>query len=147
MISRLHSNITGTVQFIQETKESNVTIIAKFSGLTPGQHGFHIHGNPVTTDCDSTGGHYNPRNITHGAWDANARHVGDMQALIANANGEASFTYSDPVIKLEDAANSILGRAIVIHANADDFGLGGNDASTKTGNAGARLVCANITLF
>ena len=35
--------------------------------------------------------------------------------------------------------DEILGRAFIVHAGEDDLGLGGDDESTKTGNAGARI--------
>ena len=66
-------------------------------------------------------------------------------ALQADSDRVATLYYEDPILKL-DGNDSIIGRAIVIHALADDLGLGGNENSTKTGNAGGRLLCANITL-
>lgn len=41
---------------------------------------------------------------------------------------------------------SIVGRAIVVHAGEDDLGLGNNDGSLKTGNAGGRVACCTIYL-
>ena len=40
----------------------------------------------------------------------------------------------------------IVGRAMVIHALEDDLGLGGDEESKKTGNAGARVGCGLIVL-
>lgn len=34
----------------------------------------------------------------------------------------------------------------MVHAKVDDFGLGGDEGSTKTGNAGARVACGVIDL-
>jgi Cu-Zn family superoxide dismutase len=82
--------------------------------------------------------------VTHGSWNAQTRHVGDMMPLNVGADGTTSLSYVDPILKL-DGDTSIVGRAVFIHAKADDFGLGGDVNSTKTGNAGARLVCATIT--
>jgi superoxide dismutase, Cu-Zn family len=39
---------------------------------------------------------------------------------------------------------SIVGRALVIHADPDDLGLGGVELSKTTGNAGARSACGVI---
>lgn len=38
----------------------------------------------------------------------------------------------------------IIGRAIVVHADEDDLGLGGAADSLTTGNAGARVACCTI---
>ena len=40
----------------------------------------------------------------------------------------------------------IVGRSMVIHADEDDLGLGGNAGSLATGNAGERLACGIIDL-
>ena len=39
---------------------------------------------------------------------------------------------------------SIIGRAIVVHEGIDDLGLGGNEGSKTTGNAGGRVGCGVI---
>ena len=43
-------------------------------------------------------------------------------------------------------ATEVLLRAIVIHADEDDLGKGGDEESLKTGNAGDRVGCGVIRL-
>lgn len=56
------------------------------------------------------------------------------------------FIY-DKLITLKDgAANSVAGRAVVVHKGEDDLGLGGDESSLKTGNAGGRAACGIIEM-
>jgi Cu-Zn family superoxide dismutase len=40
--------------------------------------------------------------------------------------------------------NSVIGRAIVLHALPDDLGLQNNNGSLTTGNSGGRIGCGDI---
>ena len=50
----------------------------------------------------------------------------------------------DDCIKLRGTKANIIGRGLIIHADEDDCGNGGNAESLKTGNAGKRIACAVI---
>ena len=50
---------------------------------------------------------------------------------------------TDRLLKL-NGPHSIVGRAIVVHADVDDLGVGGHELSKTTGNAGGRIGCAVI---
>eukprot|EP00794_Sanderia_malayensis_P006158 gene6158-6865_t len=111
-------------------------------------HGFHVHqnGDIYTKGCSSTGGHYNPFGTKHGSPNAKVRHVGDLGNVRADQNGRVKLVRVDKLAKL-DGANSIAGRAFVVHAGVDDLGLGVGKArkgSLKTGNAGGRVACGII---
>lgn len=80
----------------------------------------------------STGGHYNPDKLHHGARDASVRHVGDLGNVAADDNGVVSTSYSDNVITLF-GHRSIIGRAVVVHAAEDDLGRTDHPDSSKTG--------------
>ncbi|MGI4938702.1 MAG: superoxide dismutase family protein [Janthinobacterium lividum] len=138
------SNVSGTVTFVQRNGE--VLVDARIKGLTPGPHGFHIHevGDCSAPDASSAGGHYNPTRMAHGAPDAAVHHGGDFGNLVADANGESSLSIGLPLTignmaKAGDSA-SIIGRAVVVHADADDL------VSQPAGNSGKRLACGVIAL-
>ena len=87
--------------------------------------------------------HFNPFNKNHGCPGMSERHVGDLGNLVSDIFGNANYTFYDNVIKLNGIAN-IIGRGLIIHADQDDCGNGGNKESLKTGNAGKRIACAVI---
>jgi superoxide dismutase, Cu-Zn family len=127
----------GTVIFQREGV--CIRIIADFVGLTPGEHGFHIHefGDCSASDASSAGGHFNPGHEPHGSPFSEIRHVGDLGNVVADAEGRAHFERLDTQIQFEGPA-SILGRSVVLHDRPDDF------QSQPAGNSGARVACGVI---
>ena len=139
-----HSDaVKGTILLMQAPNTATL-IKGTVTGLEPGLHGFHIHEfGDMTDGCKSMGGHYNPDNVTHG--DLDKGHVGDLENVVADKNGVAEFTIKAKRVDLI-GERSVIGRAIVIHSDPDDLGMGGDDESLKTGNAGERLACGVIAL-
>ncbi|KAI5716879.1 hypothetical protein M8J76_013884 [Diaphorina citri] len=137
-------DVKGTVLFLQPKPQGPVLISGNITGLTPGDHGFHIHEKgDISQGCASMGPHYNPFNYPHGAPTDPDRHAGDLGSITADKNGFVSLQISDHVLSL-DGPLTILGRGVVVHEKADDLGRGDNAESVKTGNAGARLACGII---
>jgi Cu-Zn family superoxide dismutase len=143
-VAVFNGKINGTVHF-QETPNNKVLIVINLKGLKKkGLHGFHVHeSGDLTEGCTSMCSHFNPTHKTHGCPGMKERHVGDLGNLITNGKGECSYNIIDDVIKLK-GKYSIIGRGLLIHADEDDCGLGGNPESLKTGNAGKRIACAVI---
>ena len=127
----------GTVTFTQ--KDETVLVVAKVSGLTPGNHGFHIHekGDCSAPDAMSAGGHFNPTKMAHGGPTDQMRHSGDLGNLVADEQGIAKLEWVDPMMKLS-GPNSIIGHAVIVHAKEDDL------KTQPTGNAGGREACGVI---
>ncbi|KAG2580744.1 hypothetical protein PVAP13_6NG362500 [Panicum virgatum] len=135
----------GVVTLTQED-DGPTTVNVRVTGLTPGLHGFHLHEFGDTTNgCISTGPHFNPNNLTHGAPEDEVRHAGDLGNIVANAEGVAEATIVDNQIPLS-GTNSVVGRAFVVHELEDDLGKGGHELSLSTGNAGGRLACGVVGL-
>ena len=55
----------------------------------------------------------------------------------------AKMDYVDTFLEMT-GINSIIGRAVVVHADEDDLGKGGHGDSKTTGHAGNRLACCVI---
>jgi superoxide dismutase, Cu-Zn family len=131
------NNIRGVVTFTQTG--ANVKVSAHIEGLTPGEHGFHIHefGDCSSKDGSSAGGHFNPAGAPHAAPEAAQRHAGDMGNIKADQSGVANLEYIDSVAKLS-GHGAIVGHGVIVHANPDDL------KTQPTGNAGGRLACGVI---
>lgn len=140
------SGVTGSITFTQNDGDSRVYYKGVVTGLKDGNHGFHIHASgDISKGCASAGPHFNPYNRTHGAPSDSERHVGDL-GNIAASGGVANINGVDTLIQLA-GANSIIGRAVVVHADFDDLGRGGQPDSKTTGHAGARVACCVIGLL
>jgi len=119
-----------------------VHITGDVGGLKPGDtRGFHIHekGDCSAADATSAGGHFNPGAQAHGRAGHGAHHAGDTDNIVADAKGVARINAHVSGVTLGGgAANDIAGRAVIVHAAADDY------TSQPTGNAGARVACGVI---
>lgn len=146
----------GTATFTEGPGGLEITVEAR--GLRPGFHGMHIHqvgkcetnsvapsGGPAG-DFLSAGGHLQVDGATgHPA-------SGDLTSLHALEDGSATLMTSTDTVTLDDVKD----KAIIIHADADNFGnipnryqradgaTGPDDATLATGDAGGRVACGVI---
>jgi len=138
------ANIKGVVYFTQSACGQPVLVDVNITGLTEGEHGFHVHEKGDLTDgCTSLGAHYNPDKLNHGARQDEIRHIGDLGNVRADGTGTAKTIFSDSLITLT-GPRSVIGRGLIVHQDVDDLGKGGHPDSLKTGNAGARAACGVI---
>lgn len=119
-----------------------VHLTGTVGGLDPSSvHGIHIHenGDCSAADASSAGGHFNPTREAHGKVGTPVHHGGDMINIVANAQGVASVdVHATGVVIGGAAANDVIGRAVIVHANPDDY------TSQPSGSAGARVACGVI---
>jgi len=121
---------------------AGVLIELEVSGLPASQWvAFHVH---ETGTCDHTighesaGGHFNPDDKEHGYKAANGPHAGDMPNQYVGADGVLRAQVFNTFVTLEDAANGIKGKALMVHGGQDDY------QSQPSGDAGDRLACGVI---
>ncbi|XP_011551442.3 superoxide dismutase [Cu-Zn] 2 isoform X1 [Plutella xylostella] len=146
-ISSPHSELVqGNLTFTQ-LPDGKVRVEGVVLGMTHGLYGMHVHEKgDITGGCLSTGGHFNPEHKNHGHPNDEDRHVGDLGNLEFDENRIGRVDFVDSKICLT-GPHSILGRAIVLHEKADDFGRSSHPDSKKTGNAGGRVACGVIGIL
>ena len=125
--------------------DGEVSLVAKFEGLSPGMHAIHIHEKADCSSVDgkSTGGHWNPTFTNHGKWgNEGGYHKGDIGNfnVIDNGYGKITMETTEWCIGCEDDTKNIVGKAIIVHQGTDDF------TSQPSGAAGARIICGGIIL-
>ena len=131
---------SGVVNFSHDGDMMQVDV--RVDGLKPNSmHGLHIHsiGDCRAPDASSAGGHFNPHGSSHGGPDTEPRHVGDLGNIQADANGSAIISIEVAGITLGEDVDSIIGRAVIVHAHADDL------SGQPSGNAGPRIACGLIS--
>jgi superoxide dismutase, Cu-Zn family len=118
-----------------------VRVVVNATGLSPGSHGFHVHekGDCSAPDGTSAGGHFNPTAAPHGdPSKGHSHHAGDMPKLMADKSGKAQVSFNMKGVTLADGPTSLVNRAVIVHADADD------QTTQPTGNSGARVACGLI---
>jgi len=80
----------------------------------------------------------NPGGKPHGDPASADHHGGDMPMLNADASGNATIDATIDTVTIGSSAGDIVGRAVVVHKDADDF------KTQPTGNSGARVACGVI---
>jgi len=148
----------GTVKFRSGDGGAGVMVDANIKGLVPARtfHGMHIHANNnasgggcVAPTFASAGGHLPAAGNVHG------KHMGDLPALLALADGTARYHFVTDRFKLAD----LTGAVVIVHALADNYNnvpRGSNPdqytanspaavtLTDDTGNAGDRIGCGVI---
>ncbi len=121
-----------------------VHLTGEIGGLAPNStHAIHIHekGDCSAADASSAGGHFNPAGAPHGKVGGSAHHGGDMDNIVADAEGVAKVNVHASGVTLGGgAANDVAGKAVIVHAAPDDY------RTQPTGNAGGRIACGIITV-
>ena len=124
-IALFEKQITGSMLFLQNSKEDLVTIDIHLSGFKPYSiHAIHIHEYGDTRESfNSFGEHFNPHQTNHGRCQDSIHHAGDLfNNLIADQYGNFDYQFNTNELSLYDDIKNIIGRSVVIHQFEDDLG-------------------------
>jgi Cu-Zn family superoxide dismutase len=136
----LGGSVAGALDLV--ASDGAVVMTGVVSGLKPGSHhGFHIHekGDCSSPDFKSAGDHFNPTSQPHGNPATPPHHLGDVPNLEADDMGKATVNARIEGVTLGDQGpHDLVGRALVVHADADDY------KTQPSGNSGDRIACGVI---
>lgn len=110
-------------------------MLVELSGLTPGQHGLHIHGvgRCDPPDFQSAGPHWNPSDAQHGSLNPRGPHAGDLGNTSVGRDGRARVTVPLPLG--DDGLFDADGAAVMVHSGRDDL------RTDPGGDSGDRVAC------
>ncbi|PRP84720.1 copper/zinc superoxide dismutase-like, partial [Planoprotostelium fungivorum] len=138
--TNLASTVTGGYAFFSQNGNS-ITVAARYDGINT-THANHVHTFGDLRDRTGTGagGHFNPTNSNHSIPPLTPRHAGDLGNVFYTSNNTGYYyiALNDGLLSLS-GVNSILGRALILHQNADNCGQ-------PTGTAGSRYAYCVIGL-
>jgi len=137
----------AVVQF-RKSPRSAAKVIVTGRGLPPGFHGMHVHavGACEAPSFTSAGGHLKNAGSSH------SDHTGDLTSLYVKSDGTVSARFETDRFGL-DTLRDMDGSAVMIHADADNFGNvppryapdGPDQITRDTGDSGARIACGPIS--
>lgn len=127
---------TSTGAVGAEARASGTYVRIAVQGLSPGEHGIHLHvvGRCDGPDFQSSGPHWNPEGKQHGHLNPLGAHAGDLPNLTISANGRGAANFL-----VRGALADADGTSLVIHAQPDDY------RTDPSGNSGGRVACAVLT--
>ncbi len=133
--------VQGQAQLLDT--DGGLRVAVRLTQAPPGQHGFHIHEFGACGEAGKAAGpHYNPEGMPHGDLahaGLQGAHAGDFGNLEVGPDGTAVYERVFPGLQLADGEYTVAGRALILHANQDDF-------SQPSGNAGGRIGCGTIIM-
>lgn len=129
------SHVRGTVRF-RDIGNGTLEVFAAVDALPGGTHAYHVHvfGDCSSPDAESAGPHFH---FTGSSFDKHVKIItGNLGEL--RDDGRLTTTHQATIDASLQGRFSILGRAVVVHAQGNDPKV------TPDGGAGRRLACGVI---
>lgn len=133
----------GTVS-VRQTKDG-LELAVELTGLTPGEHGFHLHENASceaaekdgkTVPGQAAGPHWDPDAAKAHKGPGGGGHKGDLPKLVVPEKGKLKVKIPVSGLTLADVA----GKSLMVHAGGDNY----SDTPKPLGGGGDRIVCGVI---
>ena len=117
--------------------------MSKGRGSSPASTAFTSTRRAAATRPSSKprGGHFNPTGASHGLFNLEGPHAGDLINLNVGEDGTVTYVVSTERITLTEGERAILdsdGSAVIIHAQADNY------LTDPGGSSGDRIACGVI---
>ena len=134
---------TGAIEgeVVVTSSRTGAQLVATFTKLPPGKHGFHIHkaGDLRGEGCQGLCEHYDVGQHVHGGGPSSKgeRHTGDLGNIELNGK-KMRKSYELKGVSVQD----LWGRSVIVHEDEDDLGKGPFEDSMVTGHSGKRIGCA-----
>lgn len=119
---------------------AGLLVEVELEGVTPGEHGIHIHETGACTpDFEAAGDHFAPEGNGHGFAATENPHPGDLPNIVVGEGGTAAAHFLNARASLTEGDAAVLdddGAALIVHAGTDSYG--------ETAGAGDRVLCGVI---
>lgn len=135
----------GTIMI--HAMSGHIALMVDLHGLSPGEHGMHVHANAScesavgtsgeVTPAGAAGAHYDPAQSGHHEGPDGNGHLGDLPRIHVDAQGNARETL---MLTRVHSIEELRGHAIIIHANGDNY----SDTPAPLGGGGGRIACGVI---
>ena len=146
-MNRINSKGTGETigSVTAQDTDQGLVIYPALSGLTPGEHGFHLHSlgsceagstaEGTTVAGLAAGGHWDPDETGQHLGPFGNGHRGDLSRLVVDENGNTNTSVIAPRLGTAD----LRGKALVVHAGGDTY-----KDEPPLGGGGARIACGVV---
>lgn len=125
--------------------DQGLVIIPSLQGLTPGEHGFHLHehnscapalnAEGIAVAGLAAGGHWDPDESGSHLGPFSNGHRGDLSRLVVDDDGSTPTSVVAPRLSTADLS----GKALVVHAGGDTY-----SNTPPLGGGGARIACGVV---
>lgn len=138
LVGRSKARLSGTVDLKEVGNKVEITVTIK--GAKNGTHSVHLHqkADCSAPDASSAGDYWTPDQLPHAMAPYAARHADDLGNIELKHHGKGQLVFAVPNATLRQGNRSLLGLALVVHANADDR------KKQQAFNPGDRIGCAAI---